>query len=411
MIGVGINIGIENTVKLHIALTKAGYFTLKQRIQFIVKRKPPMNYKVGQLKNKKIRVVHFVHSLVSGGAEKQLGLLCEGMDKSRYEIVVYCVNGELNYFDDPEITVHIASTNRPFTLKYFRNMFVLVKEFKPDVAHVWLPASVSIPAMIACRLRGVKTIFSYRNKMYFHRALSYPEYFVALLCANKIVSNHEIIDSHILFKCLYRFKRGVVINNAVVVPPEAIKKELPNNPAERFIFVGRLTAQKNPVGLVKALAKIDDHLVWHLDMFGDGEDREEVESLISRFGLQNKITLHGFSSSVYQELLSAGALVFPSTKEGMPNVLVEAMLIGLPIIAGDIAGNRSVTNNASDDTVVWVDPKSENDIAEKLTNVIMNKYVFDQRVRIGKNIASAYTLENMVSSYEACYAVLSGVKR
>ena len=133
--------------------------------------------------------------------------------------------------------------------------------------------------------------------------------------------------------------------------------------------------------------------------------------LIRQFGLQDKIHLHGFTDSIYLKLSGASALIFPSIKEGMPNVLGEAMLIGLPIISSDIPGNRSVTNNISDDAVVWIDPESEDDIAEKLTDIIKGKYDFDQKVRNGRVIASAYTLENMVLRYEACYSDLSGVSR
>lgn len=360
---------------------------------------------------RKIKVLHFIHSLISGGAEKQLGLLCDGINKSKYTVKVYCVKGELDHFKASGINTHIAPTKNPFSLLYFSDMLKVVKEFKPDVAHVWLPASVSIPAMLVCRLIGVKTIFSYRNKMYFHRALSYPEYIVALLCADKIISNHQIIDSNPLFKYLYKLKRGEVINNAVVIPGKAIQQQVSNNPAERLIFVGRLTAQKNPIRLVKALSKIDKLFAWRLDMYGEGEKRGEIESLIRQFGLQDKIHLHGFTDSIYLKLSGASALIFPSIKEGMPNVLVEAMMIGLPIVASDIPGNRSVTNNISDEAVVWIDPESENDIAEKLTHIMTGKYDFDQRVRIGRVIASAYTLENMVLRYEACYSDLSGVSR
>ena len=265
--------------------------------------------------------------------------------------------------------------------------------------------------MLVCRLNGVKTIFSYRNKMYFHRALSYPEYMVALLCADKIISNHQIVDSNPLFKYLYNIKKGEVINNAVVIPVKAIKQEVSNNPAERLIFVGRLTAQKNPIRLVKALSKINKLFAWHLDMYGEGEERGEIESLIRQFDLQDKIHLHGFTDSIYSKLSCASALIFPSIKEGMPNVLVEAMMIGLPIVASDIPGNRSVTNNISDAAVVWIDPESENDIAEKLTHIITGKIDFNNRVSNGRVIASAYTLENMVLRYESCYSDLLGVRR
>ncbi|MFT5548676.1 MAG: hypothetical protein ACI9CO_000593 [Candidatus Azotimanducaceae bacterium] len=169
---------------------------------------------------KKIKLLHFVHSLVSGGAEKQLRLLSDGLDKRKFEVAIFCVDDTGNDIADKRVEIRTPKTRKVTTLSYFNSIYRVVKEFDPDVVHVWLPASVSIPTMIVCRLLDKKVIFSYRNKMHFHRPLSYPRFLVAVACANRIVGNHENVDSHPFFKWLYRQNLGRVINNTVVVPRE-----------------------------------------------------------------------------------------------------------------------------------------------------------------------------------------------
>lgn len=356
----------------------------------------------------RIKILHFVHSLVSGGAEKQLRLLSGGLDKKRFEVAIFCVNDDGSDIDCSDITIFKAKKTKRFSLSYWYELNKVVKNFSPDLVHVWLPASVSIPAMVISRMHRKKVIFSYRNKMYFHRPLSYPEFFIAGICADRIISNHDIVDSHRLFKWLYRKKCGVVINNAVSVPKEFTKTDIDFQVGRRMVFVGRLTEQKNLFRLVQALSGVNKKHGWRLEVFGEGEDRAAIEEWISDKNLGEKIILKGFSTSVYSELNTASALLFPSLKEGMPNVLVEAMAIGLPIVAADIAGNRSVVGWEDEESVVWVDPWDIGDMSEKINNFLSGEYNIFNMVKSGQEISRSFTLSKMVDTYQQSYVDLLG---
>ena len=109
----------------------------------------------------------------------------------------------------------------------------------------------------------------------------------------------------------------------------------------RLVCVGRLCEQKGQMLLLEAAKKLHDAgLDFELILAGDGEMRAEIESLITRYQLQDKVKITGWISSdeVRNHILSVHALVLPSFAEGLPVVIMEAMSLRRPVISTYIAG-------------------------------------------------------------------------
>ncbi len=118
----------------------------------------------------------------------------------------------------------------------------------------------------------------------------------------------------------------------------------------RALFVGRFHAQKNLSALVEqfgAAARKLPSKTLRLEIVGDGPQRPEVEARISELGLQDRVALLGWLPR--EELLKvyrrADCLVNPSIGEGLPNVVLEAMACGLPVIASRVAGNDTLVKH------------------------------------------------------------------
>ena len=106
---------------------------------------------------------------------------------------------------------------------------------------------------------------------------------------------------------------------------------------ERFICaVGRLHAQKGYDMLIPIFARISkDYPDLHLVIFGEGEERENLEYMIRSFKIEHRVHLPGFVANPHAYVKKAEAFVFPSRHEGMPVALIEMLSIGMPVVSFD----------------------------------------------------------------------------
>ena len=130
--------------------------------------------------------------------------------------------------------------------------------------------------------------------------------------------------------------RTITIGNAI--PQFAFSADLESNKDKyKLIFVGRLTKNhKRPHLLIQAFAKLaEKYPNWNVELWG-ARDRKayykELELLISKNGLQNRVFLKGATNDVPSALKKADIFVFPSAFEGFGMALAEGMSVGLPAI-------------------------------------------------------------------------------
>lgn len=108
----------------------------------------------------------------------------------------------------------------------------------------------------------------------------------------------------------------------------------------RLAAAGRLVAHKNLTLMVDALATLREHVDAALDVYGDGPEKEAIETLIVQRGLEDRVTLHGYRADWVTQAAQADIFLNLSDVEGFCIVVAEAMLAGLPVIAVDIGGIR-----------------------------------------------------------------------
>ena len=131
--------------------------------------------------------------------------------------------------------------------------------------------------------------------------------------------------------------------NGVPVPevPWGTGVSVPN-PYLRVAFVGRLASEKNLATLIDAWPIVLDRIPGaRLLLIGDGPERPALEARAAGLGLsESHITFEGACADPMSLLRACGLFVLPSREEGMSIALLEAMALGIPIVASDIPGNR-----------------------------------------------------------------------
>jgi len=111
--------------------------------------------------------------------------------------------------------------------------------------------------------------------------------------------------------------------------------------APRLVCVGRLAEQKGQLLLVEAAAQLAREGVdFEITLVGDGPMRGEIEKLIERHGLRDRVKVAGWmgSDAVRDQILASRAMVLPSFAEGLPVVIMEALALGRPVISTYVAG-------------------------------------------------------------------------
>ncbi len=111
------------------------------------------------------------------------------------------------------------------------------------------------------------------------------------------------------------------------------------------LFVGRICRPKGVVDLVNAFSLARLPASSHLHIIGDGEDAVELETIIGKLGISDKVTLVGASDSVSEYLADSHVLVLPSYAEGIPRVVMEAFAAGTPVVGTDIPGIRQLVED------------------------------------------------------------------
>ena len=118
-------------------------------------------------------------------------------------------------------------------------------------------------------------------------------------------------------------------------------KWFPEDDSPTIISVGSLTPRKDMETLIKALAQVRKTHNVKLVVLGEGPERAKLQRLINKLGLRTAVFLLGFDANPYKWMKNAKVLVSASRAEGFPNVIVEALSLGIKVVATDCPGDTA----------------------------------------------------------------------
>jgi len=176
------------------------------------------------------------------------------------------------------------------------------------------------------------------------------------------------------------------------------------NGVTKLVFVGSLNHGKRPLLALESIKVMKDmNLNIHLDVMGDGTDREQLESYIRENNLQNQVTLHGNQNAqfVKEHYQQAHFLILMSKSEGWPKVVAEAMFWGCVPISTNVSCVNYMMGEGTRGKIALVDAT---DIATKVSEYTLNEKLYKETSIAGMQWSRHYTLE---SFDEAIAKVLS----
>ncbi|HQU85464.1 MAG TPA: glycosyltransferase [Pyrinomonadaceae bacterium] len=357
--------------------------------------------------SKKMKILHLIPTLSSGGAERQLVNLVTSTSKESFDHVVCVINnsdffaGDIRRAGYKVIDLKI-SAKRPFfqAASAFRK---IIKEEKPDVIHSWLyDANVSarignlgsgkIPIVTSLQLADYEPEAAIIGNWNPHkvRALKAIDKMTAVMTKPYFVPCSQFVkDSYKTFYGLDEAKTEVIFNSfssEILKVSEADVEKVAvefSFPQDTFVFlnVGRLDPQKNHKLIFDAFRQVLTEIPNAvLLLAGIGGLEDQLKKYVAELKIEEKVYFLGRRSDVGALLEFADVFVFPSFFEGLPVALVEAMFKSLPCIASRIKVFEEVLTDG--ETGLLIDPNNAVELKEAMIELYNDGSL---RKKLGEN--------------------------
>jgi len=292
------------------------------------------------------RVAILIYSLGSGGAERVASILINRLYKE-FHITLFLMNDTIAYSIPDEVKIEYLENSRPFEsgVKKLFKLPILGWKYRNRVKGNF---DISLSLMnrpnyinIFSRLFGseVKTVISERGNPSTH----YKNSLIGRTLVKFLYPKADLVTSNSYGNRVDLQKNFSVSDIKVIQNPidvEDIEISQGGN-GKDFITIGRVDNGKNHKLQIDALSGIDDN--WSLTIIGDGLLKDELESYVESLKLSHKVKFLGRRENPFEYLKKADFFLFSSNHEGFPNVLLEALASGLPIVSTDCkSGPREI---------------------------------------------------------------------
>ena len=341
----------------------------------------------------KQKIVIVTRNLLGGGAERVVAQLANYFVACGKECsIIKIETGENFYQLDPAISVAAigkrSSNKLVDKIRRYGLVRKMIQKEKPDLV-LSFPEEVAIYVLLALLGTGIPAYVSERNNPWVMPPAK---------------------TTRLLRRFMYPFARGIVFQTEMAKSffPESIQKKgiVLANPIEAdripgqytglrekvIVGAGRLFQQKNFTLLLNAFADFSSgHPDYKLRIYGEGYMLEQLKAVCRERNIQNKVEFPGKSNVLLEKMNSCAMFVLPSDYEGMPNVLLEAMCMGMPCISTDCpsGGPRELIEDGVNGLLVPVgDEKALCAAMEKMADPLFAKKMADNALKLREELTS-----------------------
>lgn len=297
-----------------------------------------------------MKLIFVTENLGSGGAERQLTGLAAFLSAKGHQCVV------VTWVDKNFYASYLAENNVRHILLRPQGRFDRVRKLasifrceRPDAVISFLPMANETAALasILCPVKLIVSERSFTTNWGWRRRLTNLLYRRAAY----VVANSNNEAQNIRAHCPKLASRTLAIPNYVDIErfsTTASRVRDESRPIS-FVAVGRVIPSKNILNLLKALAKVKEQGInFTFDWYGDTYNKpylEEVKQLIKDLHIGDIFVLRGECDAIEEAYRQADVMCMPSTLEGYPNVLVEAMATGLPVIVSNVCEHPHIVED------------------------------------------------------------------
>jgi glycosyltransferase involved in cell wall biosynthesis len=373
----------------------------------------------GHAMNRPLNIALVITELDVGGAERCLTSIATGLDRNRFAPVVYCLGPHpipphdllARRLQEAGVPVHFfGCTAKSHVLRAVRELRRRWAERRPDLVQAMLfHANVVAGWALGSRspvpfCLGVRVADPSRWRLWIESRVARRA--DRVVCVSRAVADY--VSAHLRQPA----ERLVTIPNGVDVaalerrkPLDLTRMGLP--PGRRAITcVSRLVPQKGVDLLLHSMGELFTACPdYDLLLVGDGPDLTRLKDLAARCQIANRVHFAGWQAAIPEILLASDLMILPSRWEGMPNVLLEAMACGRPVMCSAAEGVAEVLGPLADDQTAPVGNAQQ--LVRKAIAILQNgEFARQLGLRNRLRVVAEFSLERMVRHYEDLFQTL-----
>ena len=288
-----------------------------------------------------MHIACMISSLIKGGSERVMCNLADYFVQQGHQVTLvtqyrredeYPLNPKVKRILSQITPEEMGSSRISNFIRRFQKLRNIWKTEKPDAILVFIGKNNFMALLTAWGLH-IPVVVSVRadpNQEYPNRWMRFMARHLFKKAAGVILQTRE---------CMEFFPKAVRQKSVILHNP--VNEVFFENPYEgdrehTIVTVGRIDENKNQALLLRAFARIAaDYPDYQILLYGKGDQEENLKQLADNLGIADRVTFAGNVSDVAGKIKKAGVFVLTSNTEGMPNALIEAMVLGLPVIATD----------------------------------------------------------------------------
>ncbi len=297
-----------------------------------------------------------INGEVSGGNIVCLNLIDEALSRSWEVVVNSPTDGAFcNMLREREVSIYHLNTNRSFRWDAAWKMAEIIKHEQINLVHVHAPFAGSILACLAGKRANVPVIVHAHlqdplsSNLLIRNYQKMMSWWTSRVCCSAIISVSEQVKNELIAEGFDARKFHVVYNGTSLthqqIEPKSIRYNL-NIYDDVFVIVhvGRLCKAKGQHILLQAasiLRQSDKKIIYLIignDLEQNGAYLQQLKEMATELEVNDIVKFLGQRLDVPQILAAADLLVLPSSSEGLPLVILEAMAAGKPVIATSVGG-------------------------------------------------------------------------
>ena len=300
----------------------------------------------------------------------------------------------------------------------YRELRRIIEEGHYDIVHTHTPVASAL-VRIVCRKQRKSGLRVFYTAHGFHFYSGAPlKNWLIYYPVEKLCSRWTDVQLTITKEDFERAQRHLHARKTVYIPGVGVDLEafrpgegwkpgdrraelsLPED-AKLLLSVGELNVNKNHQAMLKALASLGRDDLYYV-ICGEGERRSALEQLAGELGIADRVFLLGVRRDVPEWMAEADLYVHPSLREGLSVSTMEAMASGLPVVCGDIRGNRDLIEDGKGGKLV--DSRDAAQLAAALAALLEDAPLCAAMGEYNREKVAAFSLKRVLAGLTDVYA-------